>query len=310
MIVNKGFSPPSIAVLVPCLDEAITIEKVIKDVKLALPKCEIYVYDNDSSDGTYDIALEHGAHAKRVKCRGKSFVVSRMFADIDADIYIMIDGDDTYDLEKITEMVELVNEQSYDMVVGRRNHTASGAYRPGHVFGNWFLTKTVQILFGQNLKDMLSGLRVFKRGLVKSFPVQSEGFGLETELNIHALTLGLAVCEVDIKYKERPEDSFSKLNTIYDGIKIMRTITRLVFLERSFFVYSSIAILLSLAGIYIISPIVFEFLETGKVPRLPTAIAASFLFLTAVVSMFTGAVLDGVARVRKEAKLLFYILNS
>ncbi len=304
------FDKAKIAVLIPCLNEASTISKVVNDFKASLPLARIYVYDNNSTDDTAERARSAGAVVRGVAKKGKSAVVMRMFSDIDADIYILVDGDDTYDLSSLREMVELFVAGSYDMMVGRRIALSVGAYRSGHVLGNYVLTRLVSVLFGGALDDMLSGFRVFNKNFVKSFPVQSSGFGLETELNIHSLTLNLSVTEFPIAYKERPPGSYSKLSTYRDGARILQIIARLFIFERPVFFYGLLAVLSFSLGLILLVPVVDYYIDTGTVPRFPTAIASGFLFVLSLIATAAGLILDHIGRLRREIKLLRYMQSN
>lgn len=298
---------PRIAVLLPCYNEALAIRAVIERFRRALPDATIYVYDNNSSDGSAAIAREAGAVVRREPRQGKGFVVRRMFADIDADIYLMCDADETYEAEAAPGLVNKLIAEGLDMVVGSRANAAEGAYRPAHKFGNWMLTGLVQTMFGRGFDDMLSGYRVFSRRFVKSFPVMAQGFEIETELTIHALQLEMPSAEVPTKFSERPEGSVSKLNTFSDGFRILWTISGLLKQERPMYFFGMIAGVLALASLGLGLPVILHYLETGLVPRLPTALLAAGTMILASLSLFTGLILDTVTRGRKEAKRLRYL---
>jgi glycosyltransferase involved in cell wall biosynthesis len=299
----------NIAILIPCYNEAGAIRQVVHDFKQALPNATIYVYDNMSTDNTFEIALESGAVVKQVSSRGKGNVVRRMFADIDADIYILVDGDDTYDALQANELIKTLYNQQLDMVIATRMHTDHLAYRAGHVWGNRALTGMVSKLFGreQICNDMLSGYRAFSRRYVKSFPAFSRGFEIETELTIHALELTMPIGEIATHYKARPVETTSKLRTYRDGWQIMMTILRLFRLARPLIFYSTFTVLFSLTSIGLAIPIIIEFLHTGLVPRFPTAILSTGLALMAALSLTCGLILEHVTYGRQEMKRLFYL---
>lgn len=296
-----------VAVLVPCFNEESTIGTVIDDFREALPGCVVYVYDNNSTDKTIDVAKARGAVVRSEAMQGKGHVVRRMFADIEADVFILVDGDDTYDASAAPAMVSELLDNGLDMITGRRIETSTEAYRFGHRFGNRLLTNMVSAPFGRRVSDLLSGYRVLSRRFVKSFPVLSGGFEIETELTVHALELGMPQAEVDTHYKERPEDSESKLNTYRDGARILRTIIVLLKEERPLAFFTIVfAVLASLSTVLAV-PIVIEFIDTGLVPRFPTAILCTGLMLLAFLSLACGFVLDTVTRGRRELKRLSYL---
>lgn len=301
------FDQYKIVVLVPCYNEEVAIAKVVKDFRAALPSAEIFVFDNNSTDNTAAAARAAGAEVFEEKHQGKGFVVRRMFTDVEADIYVLVDGDATYDAPSAPAMIELMLDQRLDMVVANRVDREVAAYRTGHRTGNWLLTAFVAEVFGPTFKDMLSGYRVFSRRFVKSFPVLSGGFEIETELTIHALELGLAVAEIDTPYYARPQGSASKLNTWSDGFRILRTIVKLYRTERPLPFFGTIGLALAIASIGFAIPVVTTYLETGLVPRLPTAILSTGLMIVAVLSGAIGLVLDTVTRGRREMKLLAYL---
>lgn len=295
-----------IAVLVPCYNEEHAIPQVVRAFRAALPTAVIYVYDNNSQDRTRILAAEAGAIVRSENRQGKGFVVRRMFSDIEADVYVLVDGDDTYDATAAPAMVSLLVNERLDMVVGRR--TSDGAaYRTSHRFGNRLFTRVVARLFGNRLEDILSGYRVFSRRFVKSFTVSTGGFEIETEITIHALTLNLPIHELDAPYRSRPQGSHSKLNTYHDGLHILLAIITLFREEQPlafFSILGSAFILLSLILIY---PVVIEFLRTGLVPRFPTAILSTGLALSGLLSYAAGVILDTVTRGRRESKMLAYL---
>jgi glycosyltransferase involved in cell wall biosynthesis len=297
-------------VLVPCYNEAAAIEKVVKDFQAALPSARIYVYDNNSTDNTIAVATAAGAIVRRELRKGKGNVVRRMFQDIEADAYVMVDGDDTYDASRAQELVDKLVADNLDMVVGRRIETHDAAYRAGHRLGNAVLTGLVRKLFDAKIVDMLSGYRVFSRRFVKSFPAFSREFEIETELTVHAMQMKMAVTEVDTNYKERPPGSTSKLRTFRDGWRILMTITNLVRNERPLLFFTVIAMLCTITAVILAIPVISEYLDTGLVRRFPTAILCMVLMLIAVVNIATGLILDLVAHVRREAKKLVYLQHA
>jgi glycosyltransferase involved in cell wall biosynthesis len=298
---------PAIAVLVPCFNEAAAIAKVVADFRAALPAATVYVYDNNSTDDTVAIAAAAGAEVRREARRGKGNVVRRMFQDIEADVYVMVDGDDTYDASVAPRLVARLVDDNLDMVVGKRIETHQAAYRAGHRLGNRVLTGLVRRLFAAQIDDMLSGYRVFSRRFVKSFPSSSREFEIETELTVHAMQMRMAVAEVDTNYKERPPGSTSKLRTFRDGWRILLTITNLMRNERPLLFFSLVGALIAAAAIALAVPIVIAYAHTGEVRRFPTAILCTGLGVIAVVCVATGLILDLVAHVRREAKRLVYL---
>jgi glycosyltransferase involved in cell wall biosynthesis len=296
-----------IAVLVPCYNEAVAIAKVVGDFRAALPDAEIWVFDNNSRDGTAEIAAASGAHVRHVTLQGKGHVVRRQFADVDADVYLMVDGDDTYHAASASAMVRCLVEGGHDTVVGVRKAQVDEAYRAGHAWGNYMLTGFLSWLFGRNCRDILTGYRAFSRRFVKSFPVLSSGFDIETELTVHALEMKMSVGEVETPYKERPEGSFSKLSTYKDGLRILRTMLRLFSAERPLVFFGGIGIALAVLSVALMVPVVIEFLDTGLVPRLPTALFATGVMLAGLLSGTVGLILDTVTRGRHEAKMLAYL---
>jgi len=298
---------PRIAVLIPCYNEANAIAKVVADFRRCLPRATIYVYDNCSQDDTSSIASSAGAVVRRETLQGKGHVVRRMFADVEADIYVLVDGDDTYEAAAAPAMVRVLVEDGLDMVTGARVTNIQAAYRPGHRFGNRMLTGVVRLIFGNRITDMLSGYRVFSRRFVKSFPALSQGFDIETEFSVHALDLQMPVAEVKTAYRERPPGSHSKLRTVPDGLRILRTILVLVKDERPLQFFSLAGLVFLVAGIALGIPVVVEFLNTGLVPRLPTGVLATGLVLLSALSFAVGLILDTVARGRKESKRLVYL---
>lgn len=295
------------AVLIPCYNEEITIAKVVRDFKAALPGCRVYVYDNNSKDNTRAVAYAAGAVVRTEILQGKGHVVRRMFADIDADVYVLVDGDDTYDAGAVNGMIRMLLYENLDMVTGIRAHESADAYRRGHQFGNTVLTGAVQMIFGARISDMLSGYRVFSRRFVKSFPALATGFETETEFTVHALELRMPVGEQLIRYGMRPAGSTSKLNTYRDGIRIAWTIVSLVKDERPLQLFSAVAVLLLSAALVLGVPVISEFMKTSLVPRFPTAILSASLVLLSFLSLTAGLILDSISRGRRELKQLFYL---
>lgn len=301
---------PRIAVLLPCYNEETAIAQVVRAFRQALPQAEIYVYDNASSDRTAAVAAEAGATVVREPLRGKGNVVRRMFADVEADIYVLADGDDTYDAAAAPQLVEILCREQLDMVNAARRNASQEAYRRGHRFGNRLFTQLVSLLFGKRFDDILSGYRVFSRRFVKSFPALAQGFEIETELTVHALELRMPVREVMTAYKERPEGSASKLSTFRDGFRILKTIVRLTKEERPLAFFSLGGGLLALASLVLAFPLLLTFLESGLVPRLPTAVLVCALMILAFLSLACGLVLDSLAHARREMKRLHYLTLS
>jgi len=304
---RKSFWQPKVAVLLPAYNEEAAIKSVIRSFRKALPSADIYVYDNNSSDRTIEFSLDEGVVVRTEKRQGKGYVVRRMFADVDADIYVMCDADDTYDATAVQGMVNELIAENLDMVVGARDAISETAYRPAHEFGNWLLTGLVRYIFGNEFRDMLSGYRVFSRRFVKSFPVMSQGFEIETELTIHALELEMPSSEVKVGFKDRPAGSHSKLNTISDGIRILWTIGALLKQERPMQLFSGIGAAFVFSALCFAWPVFLEYWKSGLVPRLPTAILATGLMLLGWFSLFSGLILDTVTRGRQEAKRLRYL---
>lgn len=297
----------SIAVILPCYNEEVAIGSVIDRFRAALPEAAIHVYDNRSTDRTAEIARAHGAIVRHEPRQGKGFVVRRMFADISADIYVLCDADDTYDIAAAPVLIEHLVEGGLDMVVGARDAVETQAYRPGHAWGNRLLTGIVRKIFGTGFNDMLSGYRVFSRRFVKSFPAMSQGFEVETELTIHSLELEMPAAELPTAFRDRPPGSESKLNTFRDGFRILRTIVSLLKQERPLLLFGTIAAMLGASSLALGAPVIVHFLKTGLVPRFPTAILAASVMVLACLFFFSGVILDSVARGRKEAKRLKYL---
>ena len=302
-----GQQQTRIAVLLPCYNEEAAIGATVDGFRRALPGATVYVYDNNSADRTIEVAAAAGAVVRREPQQGKGRVVRRMFADIEADVYVMADGDLTYDPESAPDMVRLMVAEQLDMVVGTRRHEAVDAYRGGHVLGNRLFTRLLAGLFGRSFTDIFSGYRVFSRRFVKSFPVLSQGFEIETEMSVHALELRMPVGEIETRYAARPEGSHSKLSTFGDGWRILTTIVTLYRIERPVLFFGSVGALLLLAAVLLAVPLVLTYLETGLVPRFPTAILVTGMTVTAVLCFFAGLILDTVTRGRREMRRLAYL---
>ena len=296
-----------IAVLVPCHNEAATVGTVVKDFRRHLPMAQIHVYDNASTDDTAALARQAGAHVRHEPQRGKGNVVRRMLADVDADVYVLVDGDGTYDAASAPRLVEHLLDSGLDMVNGARIAETQSAFRPGHAFGNRFLTSLVSRVFGNRLRDMLSGYRVMSRRFVKSFPARSSGFEIETELTVHAQELRVPLAELPIPYRERPSGSTSKLHTVRDGMRIIRVILYLIKEERPLLFFTVGALTLAVVSISLGIPIIGTFVHTGLVPRLPTAILATGLMILAFLALVCGLILDSVTQGRRELKRLAYL---
>lgn len=300
----------NIALLIPCFNEELTIGRVIRDFKNLFPSIHVYVFNNASTDNTAQEALKEGATVVTVLQKGKGNVIRRMFAEVDADIYVLVDGDATYSPSSLSEMLFKLIHDRLDMVVGCRKaqcNNANEAYRFGHQWGNRLINRTVSTIFGQGFTDILSGYRVLSRRFVKSFPAISQGFETETELTVHALALKMPIAEVGTPYFARPEGSISKLSTIKDGFRIMNKIARLFLLERPFQFFSLISIMISLFAVCLFLPILIEYVDTGLVPRFPTAILSSSMVICAVLSFICGIILDNVTRGRYEVKRIAYL---
>jgi glycosyltransferase involved in cell wall biosynthesis len=302
--------PLRIALIVPCFNEALAIGRVLDDFKQAIPEAALFVFDNNSTDNTAQVAHAHGATVIHVPLKGKGNVVRRMFADVEADVYVMADGDATYHAPSARKLINALIEQRLDMVVGARVEAESGpgvTYRPGHRLGNKLLTGCVQFIFGGSFRDMLSGYRVFSRRYVKSFPAQSHGFEIETELNVHALELRMPSTEIDTPYGARPEGSTSKLSTYRDGWRILKTIGRLVISEKPLQFFGWLGAALMLLSIALVVPIVIEFEQTGVVRRFPTLGLVTGLMLSGIVSTVSGLILHGITQMRRELKRFVYL---
>lgn len=299
--------PPTIAVLVPCYNEEVTIRTVVADFRRVLPEATIYVYDNNSTDRTSEMARAAGAVVRSEVLQGKGNVVRRMFADIEAEVYLLVDGDATYDAASAPAMIRRLVDDRLDMVNGARVTEVRAAYRPGHRFGNRLLTGLVAWTFGNGLTDMLSGYRVFSRRYVKSFPSLAVGFEIETELTIHALHLRMPIAEIATAYRERPSGSTSKLSTYRDGLRILWRILVFIKEERPMAFFSLIGLGFCLLAVVLMVPILQEFLATGLVPRLPTAVLSMGLMTIGFISFACGLILDTVSRGRSEMKRMRYL---
>ena len=296
-----------IAVLVPCCNEAATVAAVVSGFRMALPAAEVYVYDNNSSDGTADRAREAGATVRPEGRQGKGHVVRRMLADLDADIYVMVDGDGTYDPASSPAMIAKMLSEKLDLVNGRRIETHADSYRFGHRWGNQFLSGLVSRLFDSRFDDVLSGYKVFSRRFAKSFPVLSTGFEIETEIAVHALSLGVPTAEMDTPYRSRQAGSASKLSTFRDGIRILGTIAILYKEEKPLAFFAGVATVLAAVSVGLALPVIIEFMNTGLVPRQPTALLATGVMLSALLSFACGVILESVKRGQREIKRLFYL---
>lgn len=297
----------SIAVLIPCYNEEAAIGKVVEDFRRVLPGASIYVYDNNSRDKTVEVARQAGAIVRTEPLQGKGNVVRRMFADVEADLYVLVDGDATYDAASAPKMVDALIGGPLDMVNGARVTDIEKAYRPGHRFGNWLLTSMVAWIFGNRFTDMLSGYRVMSRRYVKSFPALAAGFETETELTVHALELRMPTAEIATPYKDRPAGSTSKLSTFRDGFRILWTIVVLVKEERPMQFFSLIAVGLAVFSVALMAPVLVEYANTGLVPRLPTAVLSTGLMILSFLSLSCGLILDTVTRGRREMKRMRYL---
>jgi len=304
--ISPVVSELDIAVLIPCWNEASTIGDVVRAFRTALPGARVFVYDNNSHDGTTVAARDAGATVRREPLQGKGHVVRRMFADIEADIYLMVDGDATYDAAAAPRLVTRLIETNADMVVAARITEEKAAYRSGHRFGNQMLTGLVSKIFGDRFTDMLSGYRAFSRRFVKSYPALARGFETETDLTVHALELDMITSEIQATYFARPEGSVSKLNTVRDGARILMTIGRLVRDERPMMFFGSLAGAGAVLGAGLGAPVLIEYLQTGLVPRFPTAFAVGTLAVLSGLSLVCGAVLETVSHGRREMKRLSY----
>ena len=296
-----------VAVILPCYNEAAAIAQTVASFRAALPDAAIYVYDNNSRDGTVDVARAAGAIVRTERIQGKGAVVRRMFADVDVDVYVMADGDATYDAASAPAMVARLVDEQLDMIVGTRIGEAAAAYRRGHRFGNAMLTGMLAQLFGRSFTDILSGYRVFSRRFVKSFPVLSVGFEIETEISVHALELKMPLGAVETPYFARPDGSESKLSTYRDGWRILRTIAMLYRIERPLWFFGAIGTVLALLAVVLAVPLAITYMHTGLVPRVPTAILVTGLMILAALNGFAGLILDTVVRGRREVRRLAYL---
>ncbi|HVO04143.1 MAG TPA: glycosyltransferase family 2 protein [Candidatus Cybelea sp.] len=301
------FAGLHLAVLVPCYNEAAAIAQVVAGFRTALPEARILVFDNNSTDDTVAVAAKAGAETRHVTLQGKGNVVRRMFADVDADVYLLVDGDATYDSASAPKLIERLIADGLDMVVGARRDREVAAYRPGHRLGNRVLTEFVAHVFGRAFSDILSGYRVFSRRFVKSFPAIATGFEIETELTIHALELRMPIAEIETPYYSRLPGSASKLHTYRDGARILKTIVRLYQLQRPLRFFASIACILAIASILLSLPVFMTYFQTGLVPRLPTAVLSTGLMVLSFLSLTCGLILDNVTRGRQEMKRLHYL---
>jgi len=304
---DSDLSALEIAVLIPCYNEEASIEAVVRDFHQALPTATVYVYDNNSSDRTVELAHAAGAVVRSEPLQGKGNVVRRMFADVEADVYVLVDGDATYHAPSAPSLVEKLVAEHLDMVNATRVTNIVAAYRPGHRLGNLVLTGMVAKIFGNRVADMLSGYRVFSRRFVKSFPALSGGFEIETELTVHALELRMPMGELKTPYKDRPPGSASKLRTFHDGFRILKLILVLVKEERPLQFFSLLSAALALLSLGIAWPVVVTFMETGLVPRLPTAVLSMGLMLLGFLSLTCGLILETVTRGRREIKRMQYL---
>jgi glycosyltransferase involved in cell wall biosynthesis len=302
-----GMARGSVAVLIPCHNEAATVVGVVRDFRLRLPGADIYVYDNASTDDTAKLAQQAGAHVRHEPLRGKGNVVRRMLSDIDADVYLLVDGDGTYDATSAPRLIEHLVSNGLDMVNCARLPVAHAAFRPGHALGNSVLSGLITFVFGDRIRDVLSGYRVMSRRFVKTFPALSSGFEIETELTVHALELRVPMAELEAPYRERPAGSTSKLNTVGDGMRILRLIFHLMKEERPLQFFGCIFILLAGISLGIGIPVIDTFIQTGLVPRLPSATLATGLMIVAFLALVSGLVLDTVTRGRRELKRLYYL---
>lgn len=297
-----------IAAIVPCYNEEAAIATVVADLKAAVPGIDVYVYDNNSTDRTSEVAAQAGAIVRFEPRKGKGNVVRRAFADVDADIYLMIDGDDTYEAAAAPHMIDLLVRENLDHVLGcRQDDKDNSAYRPGHAQGNKAFNSLVSFLFGETVTDMLSGYRVFSRRFVKSFPALSRHFEIETELTVHSMALRIPQREYGVGFKDRPEGSESKLSTFKDGFRILSLIGRLLAHERPSFFYGLGAIFCFILALLFGLPVVWEYMHTGLVPRLPTAVLASSLGMIGVLLGMVGMIQNGILKARQEATRLIYL---
>ncbi len=296
-----------VAILIPCYNEELAIAQVVRDCRRYLPGAEVYVYDNNSTDKTVEVAKREGALVFLEKHQGKGSVMRRMFADIDADVYVTADGDATYDIASVPAMIEMLEGKKLDMVTGVRRSAEQETYRAGHQFGNWLMTKVVHLFFGRQTDDMLSGLRVFSRRFVKSFPANSKGFEIETELTVFASSMRLPIADYETPYYARPAGSVSKLSTFKDGWKILKMIALLIKEERPLFFFGLAALGFAVLSVLCAMPVIIHYFETGLVPRLPTAVLSVGFGLCAGVFLAIALILDTVSKARKENRRLHYL---
>ncbi|MGW6391276.1 glycosyltransferase family 2 protein [Streptomyces sp. NPDC055103] len=299
---------PVIACVVPCYNEEAAIGKVVSDLRASLPEAVIYVYDNASTDNTVAEARKAGAIVRHEPRKGKGNVIRRAFADVEADALLIIDGDDTYDASRAREMVDMLFEGPYDQIVGARREITDAAYRPGHAVGNKMLTGAVRSLFGNDVSDMLSGYRVFSRRYIKSFPALSQEFETETEMTVHALSLRLPTAELEVDFKDRPAGSVSKLRTYRDGWRILKLILGLARRQRPSLFHSVIAGLLAVVSLVLGAPVIAEFVDSGTVPRFPTAILAAAIMIIAVLVLMVGYILESFMHMRQEQSRLSHLM--
>ena len=298
---------PSVVAVVPCLNEEDAVASVIRDLKKAVPDITVYVYDNGSTDRTVEVAEREGAVVRHETRKGKGNVIRRAFGDLDADVFVLVDGDDTYDVSGLPELIDLLHSGPYDQVIGVRRETDPSAYRRGHSTGNKFFNQVVGQIFGEPVQDMLTGYRVLSRRFVKSFPVRSRGFEVETELTVHAVGLRVPTVHVEVDFRDRPPGSESKLRTYHDGFRILHLIFKLARYERPQPFHALVALLLFLVALALGLPVVLDYLETGLVERFPTAILASSIVVIGVLAMFMGLMLEAHRRVRDEGARLAYL---
>lgn len=301
---------PTIAVIIPCYNEEATISNVVRDFATVLPAAQVYVYDNNSTDKSVENAKKAGALVRLEKQQGKGNVVRRAFADVDADIYVLVDGDDTYDAQSAPRLIAQLLNGPYDMINAARVEKSEQAYRKGHRFGNWAISTMITVLFGKSFNDVLSGYRIFSKRFVKSFPALARGFEIETELTVHALQLRMPVAETQTPYKERPEGSVSKLNTFRDGFRILFTILYLLKEEKPLAFFSIISLVLMIGALILGVPVIEDFMKTGLVPRLPSAVLATGLVILSSLSITCGLILDSLTRARLELKRLTYLRHA
>ncbi|MBX3487233.1 MAG: glycosyltransferase [Candidatus Paracaedibacteraceae bacterium] len=298
-----------LAVLIPCYNEEAAIPSVVKEFQKTLPDAEIYVYDNNSTDKTTEAATKAGAIVRFEPLQGKGNVVRRMFSDIEADIYLMIDGDGSYDIPSAPKMINLLKENNLDMVVGTRDDS-KGVHRAGHAFGNKIFNLILKLCFGGKFSDIFSGYRVFSKRFVKSFPALTRGFDIESEISIHSLELNLPCAEIPTPFHERFEGTHSKLSTVKDGFKILWRILSLLKEVRPFYLFGMISLFFAIVGTGLFIPILSQYLESGLVPKMPTLIVVTGIFVIAALNLFTGIILGSISSTKREIKKLFYLNKS